>query len=109
MNSATQNQPTGIRQGEQAISLHSVVVVSREQISCDLLGEAVILDLSGGVYYGLDEVGARVWASIQAPRTVSDVCEALLEEYDVERPRCESDLLILLQELRARNLIEVTE
>jgi len=37
------------------------VFASKDQISCDLAGEAAILELKSGTYFGLDEVGAVVW------------------------------------------------
>jgi Coenzyme PQQ synthesis protein D (PqqD) len=77
-------------------------------VSCDLSGEAVILSLKSGMYYGLNAVGARVWSLIQVPMTVDDLRAALLQEYDVEPQRCERELLTLLEELAAQGLIEVT-
>ncbi len=92
---------------EPALSLTSVVVATREQVSSDLAGEAAILNLESGVYYGLDVVGARIWNLIQTPHTVGSVRDALLEEYDVSADCCEGDLLELLTELAAARLIEV--
>ena len=89
------------------ISARSTVVTAKEQLWCDLAGEAAILNLQNGVYYGLDPVGARIWNLIQTPRTVDEVREALLYEYDVDTDRCERDLLSLLQALAAEGLIEV--
>jgi hypothetical protein len=85
----------------------STVVTAKDQVWCELVGEAVILNLKSGIYYGLNTVGARVWSLIQEPQTVSVVLDTLLEEYDVEPDRCESDLLALLQDLAGRELIEV--
>ena len=62
-----------------------------------------------GTYYGLDEVGARVWSLIQEPRSVAALRDAITDEYDVEPERCERDLLALLQELEAAELIEVRD
>jgi Coenzyme PQQ synthesis protein D (PqqD) len=87
----------------------STVVAAEGQISCDLAGEAAILSLTSGVYYSLDPVGARVWNLIQRPRTVHDIRDMLLQEYDVEAERCERDLLALLRELAAEGLIEVRD
>jgi uncharacterized NAD(P)/FAD-binding protein YdhS len=90
------------------ISLQSTVVASREQVSSDLAGEAVILDLKRGVYHGLDPTGARIWKEIQQrPRAVSDIRNVILREYDVEADRCERDVLALLQELVNKGLAEV--
>ena len=92
---------------KQQISKSSTIVAAKDQVSCDLAGEAVILNLKSGVYYGLNPVGARVWSLIQEPRTVGAVLEALLEEYEVDPGRCEGDLLLLLDELIGRDLLEI--
>ena len=93
----------------QDLSLTSLVVASKEQLSCDLVGEAVILNMKTGVYYGLDSVGAMVWTLLQEPRRVSEIVDTVLTEYDVEPDRCERDLLNLLTGLKAVELIEVGE
>jgi len=89
------------------VSQRSTVVAAKDQVSSDLGGETAILDLKAGIYYGLDDVGARVWNLIQAPRNVSDIRDMLLEEYDVAPERCERDLLALLQRLVDEGLVEV--
>ncbi len=85
------------------------IQASSEQVSCDLAGEAAILDLQNGVYYGLDPVGARIWELIQTPREVREIVSQLLDEYDVEPGQCENDVLALLDQLSQRGLIEVGE
>jgi hypothetical protein len=89
------------------LSVHSVVVASSEHVSCPLGEEAAILNVKNSVYYGLDQVGARVWHLLREPRRVMEIRDALLGEYDVELARCESDLLALLERMRAEGLIEV--
>lgn len=84
-------------------------MMAQEQLSCDLAGEAVILSLQKGAYYGLDAVGARIWDLIQQPRTVNEIRDAIVAQYEVEPDRCESDLLELLQKLAAQGLIEVKD
>jgi hypothetical protein len=91
----------------ERILLDTAVVASKEQASADLGDEAAILSLKDGVYYGLDPVGARIWKLIQTPRTVREVRDALLEEYDVDVSRCEADLIGLLQQLAKNDLIEI--
>lgn len=89
------------------ISESSTVVATAEQISSDLGGEAVILNLRSGVYHGLNEQGARIWNLLQQPQIVKDIKQLLLEEYEVEPEVCISDLLALLNELKNAGLIEV--
>jgi len=89
------------------ISRDSMVVVSQDQVSCDLSGESAILNLKAGVYYGLNEVGTRIWKLIQEPRRVGDLRDTILEEYEVEPDRCEADIMALLQAFLDNGLIEV--
>jgi hypothetical protein len=56
-----------------------VVVASDDQISRDLDGEAVILNMKSGVYCGLNEVGAHIWQLIQEPMSVGHIRDILLE------------------------------
>ncbi|MBW4596890.1 MAG: PqqD family peptide modification chaperone [Brasilonema angustatum HA4187-MV1] len=89
------------------ISESSIVVAAVEQISSDLGGEAVILNLKSGVYHGLNEIGARIWNIIQQPKVVNDIKQTLLEEYEVEPKVCMRDILALLEELKAVDLVKV--
>ena len=87
------------------LSLESHVVASDEQVSTSLGDETVILGMHDGVYYGLDAVGARVWALLATPRRVSELVEVVTSEFDVGAERCERDVLALLEDLAARGLV----
>jgi hypothetical protein len=91
------------------ITVTTTVVLSKDQVSCDLAGEAAILNLKNSVYYGLDTVGARIWSLVQKPITVGAIRDAMQQEYDVEAEQCERDLLDLLQKLAAEGLIEIKD
>ena len=67
--------------------------------------ETVILDLASGTYFGLDPVGARIWALMAEGRALSEICETMLEEYEVEREQLEADVLRLAAELSERGLV----
>lgn len=90
------------------ISINSVIVATQDQVvSVELAGEAVILNLNSGVYYGLDPIGAQIWEMIKKPLSVCDLRNILLEEYDVEPKQCEQDLLVLLEQMADNGLVEV--
>ena len=92
---------------EEKITGHSIVVVTKDQVSADLSGEAAILNLKSGVYFGLNTVGASIWKLIQGPRSVNEIRDTLVQEYDVDPDQCEKDLLALLEELLSKELIEI--
>ena len=91
------------------ISMASRVVAVSSQATEDIGGESAIVELKSGVYYGTDDVGAEVWKAIQEPKSVSQVREHLLSEFDVDRETCERDLLAFLEELASAKLIDVLD
>jgi hypothetical protein len=87
----------------------AIVTATQNQLSSELGDEAVILNLDSGTYYGLNEVGARVWELVQQPRSFSELHQALLEEYDVHSDACKQDLVEVLLDLQRANLVEVSD
>ena len=85
----------------------SRVAAARDQVSVELEGEAVILSLADGVYYGLDPVGAHVWALLAEPRSVAELRDAVVAAFEVDAPTAEADLLALLASMADAGLVEL--
>ncbi|HEX8695058.1 MAG TPA: PqqD family protein [Longimicrobium sp.] len=85
----------------------TVVRAAEGQVSTEVEGEAVILGLADEVYYGLDGAGALVWSLLAEPRTVAELRDAVVAEYEVDAETAGRDLVRLLDELRERRLVEV--
>jgi hypothetical protein len=91
------------------IRLESVVVQITELVVAELDGETVMMSVENGKYYGLDEIGSYIWPLIKEPRSVKDVCELLLEEFDVDRQQCERDVLAFFNHLAEEKVIRVVD
>jgi hypothetical protein len=89
------------------LTLNSVVVASEDQVSCKLEGEAALLQLTHGVYYGLDEMGARIWEQVQHPISIAELRDRIMRTYDVDPARCERELLEFCGELVRAGLLTV--
>jgi len=88
----------------------SRVSLSSEQVSAELDGEAVVLNLKDGVYFGLNPVGSRVWSLLkEAPKSVAELRQTILAEYDVGYEECDKDLRSLLDALQGHGLIDVSD
>jgi hypothetical protein len=71
-------------------------------------GEVVLLNQADGVYYGLRDVGARVWTLIQHTASLAHIRDTIAAEYDVDAARCATDVERLVADLVARGLVIVT-
>ena len=94
---------------ERMLSGRTSVVAVKEQVSCNLAEEAVILNLKAGIYYGLNPVATRIWNLVQKPKTVHEIRDAIFEEFEVDPDRCERDLLALLRDLAVKGLIKTKD
>lgn len=86
----------------------TILVATKEQVSCDLGEEAAILGMKSSVYYGLNPVGACVWRLLQRPRSVGEIRDTIVSEYDVTSERAESDLIKLLEQMLQEGLVELS-
>jgi hypothetical protein len=86
----------------------TVAVVSADQLSTRLGDEIVILGLRDSVYYGLSDVGARIWDLIQTRRTLGEIVSVLVDEYDVSREEAAAGVDQLITELETRGLVGIT-
>ncbi|HUL02174.1 MAG TPA: PqqD family protein [Gemmatimonadales bacterium] len=90
-------------------SPQAIVVVSNDQVSCQLGDDAAILHVGSGQYYTLNRVGARVWALLQEPIPIQRLRDTLFAEFDVPRDRLDRELLDLLRRLSSEKLIDVRD
>lgn len=67
--------------------------------------ELVLLDLQRGVYFGLDEVGARIWALMLDNGDASTIVARLADEYEAPRRQLEEGVNQLLLELQSQGLL----
>lgn len=78
----------------------------RDGVITKIVGhEMVLLDYERGIYYGLNDVGARTVALIAEGTSWPELIERLLEEFDVSRPALQSDLKRLMSELQTAGLL----
>ena len=67
--------------------------------------EAVLLNLNDNRYYGLDDIGTRIWQLLMEHGAVEVVVEQMLQEYEVDEATLRRDLAALLTEMERRGLL----
>ncbi len=85
------------------------LMIAPGQVSANLSGEEVILSMQDGVYYGLDPIGARIWALLQQARSLDELADIVVAEYEVDRASALRDLVSLAGQMIERGLVEVVD
>ena len=87
------------------MNLNQTITLSPDVISQEVSGETVLLDLESENYFGLDAVGTRIWQLIKENNDLQAIYNTLLEEYEVEEKRLQTDLEAILGEVTQLGLV----
>lgn len=68
-------------------------------------GEAIIINLSTGVYYSLDKVGGFLWAMIVKGHSSQEIVAAIIARYHASPEQVQTDVEQVVEELIRENLV----
>lgn len=76
-------------------------------ISGRLHDELVMMDVEKGKYFSLNPVATRIWDLLEKPLDIGELCNLLMEEYEVDTEKCRAETLGLLQEMTRLGLVSL--
>src|SRR6056297_67631 len=91
------------------VDVNSTVKRNEEVFANEVDGEAVMMNIQTGKYYGLDEIGTRIWELMEEEIEVRKIIDELRKEFDVSEQQCKKDVLTLLDDLKSNQLIEISD
>jgi Coenzyme PQQ synthesis protein D (PqqD) len=71
-------------------------------------GEAILINMSTGMYYSMTDVGGLVWELLEARRSLEEIVLSITARHDVSREQAETDVQRLAAELLREDLIAAT-
>ena len=89
----------------ETINLKTTIKRNPEMVTSNIDGEIVMMSIDHGEYYGLDEIGSRIWELLENPMTIEHLIDILVEEFEVNKETCTSDTLEFLNDLAQKNII----
>ncbi len=75
-------------------------------LAIEVDSDVMLMSVSQGRYYGLDDIGSDIWKRLEKPQTVTELCASLARDYAAERGMIERDVTILLGTLHSYGLVE---
>ena len=85
------------------------MVPNEPVVGAELDGEAILLNLDTGIYFGIDTVGTRIWRLITQGAAESEIIDQLLKQYDVDRAQLTQDVSEFLDLLAAKGLVRISD
>ena len=94
---------------ELSVSIDSIVQRVEDLYFRDASEKSLVFNPKNETCYGLDSIGGEILTMIKRPMQISEIKNIILNEYDVEEEKCESDLISLIQGLEASDIITVQD
>ncbi len=94
------------------VALGSKLMPTDLVVHAELDGEAVLLNIETGVYFGLDSVGADIWRLLTTGRSGTDaetIAAALFDQYDVSSEQLRHDVGVFLAALAEHGLLRTVD
>jgi hypothetical protein len=79
--------------------------IPAEVVARDVGGEVMILHLGTAIYFGLNDVGSRIWRLIETQQAVDAVCAAVADEFDAPPDVVRTDVVALATQLVDKGLL----
>lgn len=80
-----------------------------EIVAAPVENELVMMSIERDAYFGLDELGSRVWTLLESPASIGEICDQLMAEYEVDASECRTVVAGLLEELATHELVRRVE
>lgn len=96
---------------EQGINLNNVLAISEDVVAREVEGEFLIIPIASGVgdmedeLYSLNECGKAIWDKLDGQKSLNDVKNELVEEYEADSEEIEVDIISFVNELYKRKIL----
>lgn len=87
------------------ITPENYIEQNKEVFAGKIDNETVMMHIQTGKYYGLDDIGSRIWKMAEEKIQVKEIIAQLIDEFDVDKQQCEKDVIELLNDLKSNDLI----
>jgi hypothetical protein len=89
--------------------LSSSTIVSQhpEHVACEADGELVIMHLTTGEFAALNSTARAVWTRVEIPASIGEVCDDLMQRYDVDATRCRRSVEDFVERFVAHDFLQV--
>lgn len=91
-----------------AVTSRTLYRHSTDVLTAQVDDDLVMMSIQAGNYYGIGGIGTLVWRLLADPRSIDELVDVVVADYDVEREQCASDLVSFVEELVELNLVEST-
>jgi hypothetical protein len=100
-----------VSKNDPNLQLHTVLRRNPDVVTREIAGETMLVPITGKLahlqqVFVLEGVGAHIWSQLTGDRSLQEVLDSVLDEYEVSLEVARDDLLELVDELLEAELVE---
>lgn len=89
------------------IATNAVLVQTADIPSTEIDNEVVLMSADTGKYYSFAGTARSIWKVLEKPTTLTELCDSLMAQYDVDEQSCRRDVTFFVTQLKDQQLISV--
>lgn len=89
------------------VNLDTTIVRNTDLMAVPMDGDLVMMSISQGTYYGINPVGARIWALLEQPASVAVLCDTIVREFEVTAEQCQQDVLQFVEQMLKAGVVSL--
>jgi hypothetical protein len=89
-----------------AINDTTCFVRANDLVATEIDGEVVILGVESSSFYNLNRVGSRIWDMLDTPKTMPEICAALMARFNVTVADCQAEVRAFIERMLDQGLLE---
>jgi len=89
------------------LSLNQLIQRNTDLIHANIDNETMLMSLSNGEYYGMNDIGSKIWELLENSMSVAELISELTNIYELTAKQCEQDIQPFLTSLHDKDIIEL--
>ncbi len=89
----------------KTISLNTILKKEDNFIETEIDGERIVMHIDNAEFFVFNPTSQAIWSAIDGSNSISDICQALKEQFEIEGSAYEQDVLDFANDLGKKNLV----
>jgi hypothetical protein len=89
------------------LELSQTITRHPDMLSAEIGGEAIMMSIEKGAYFGLNPVATRIWDLLEQPKSIAALIQTITDEYEVSAEQAADDVQSFVADMIERGIAQL--
>lgn len=89
------------------LDLNQKITRHPDMLSAEIGGEAIMMSIEKGAYFGLNPVATRIWDLLEQPKNIAELTQKITDEYEVSAEQAAEDVQVFVADMIERGIAQL--